>query len=171
VTPESKYRDGRNRKDKMEQIQKSDQAGRPLKPKLKARILVVDDDLPVADVVCKVLMNEGFDVEIASNGKSALDFLREDRQFDLVITDMRMPEMDGLELLREIGYSKDHLPVIVLTGYPTVENGIQSITEGAYDYLAKPFRARGLLEAVQAALASRLGRICEGENENLVFNQ
>jgi DNA-binding NtrC family response regulator len=141
----------------MKQIQLYDKRVRPqpIPYKPKPRILVVDDDLEVAGVLRDILENESFNVEIAGNGRQALKFLKDDQCFDLLITDMRMPEVDGLELLREIYCWNRHLPVIVLTGYPTVRNGIQSIREGAYDYLAKPFETEALLNVVQSALQTR----------------
>jgi CheY-like chemotaxis protein len=117
----------------MIQVRNHDQAvcTEPIIHKSTRRVLVVDNDHYVATVIRDILVYEGFEVQIAESGKEALSFLRGGHDIDLLITDMRMPEVDGLELLREIHFMKGCLPVIVLTGYPTVRNGLQAITEGA----------------------------------------
>lgn len=123
--------------------------------KRKARILVVDDEPEIAAVLRDLLVFAGFDVETAANGKEAIDLLTTARHFDLMITDMKMPEMDGLELLRLAHQLKKTLPVIILTGCPTVANGIHSLEEGACDYVLKPFNTEKLIRAIRGALKSR----------------
>jgi DNA-binding NtrC family response regulator len=123
--------------------------------RLKGRILVVDDEPEIVEVLRDLLMFAGFDVETAENGKRALDLLTTTRQFDLVITDMKMPEMDGLELLRLTHQLNKRVPVVILTGHATVDNGIHSIEEGACDYVLKPFNTEKLMRTVWGALNSR----------------
>ena len=118
----------------------------------RPRILVVDDEPHVTAVVRDILAHEGFEVETAESGRQAVSLLRNGYDIDLLITDMRMPEVDGLELLREVHFWKGHLPVVVLTGYPTVRNRFQTITEGACEHLVMPFEIRALLNAVESAL-------------------
>lgn len=120
--------------------------------KSKAMILVVDDEPQVADTLRDLLEYEGFKVETAENGRQALDRLTSGHRFDLVITDMKMPEMDGLELLKRIQKLRKNLPVIVLTGYATLKNGLQAIKEGVYDYVSKPFSVDLLISVVHQAL-------------------
>jgi DNA-binding NtrC family response regulator len=138
----------------MIQTQIHDQAvsRQPISQKSTRKILVVDDDPHVPTVIRDILVYEGFEVEIAENGRRAVEFLKGGQDIDLIITDMKMPEVDGLELLREIHFWRGHLPVIVLTGYPTVRNGFQAITEGVCEYLAKPFQIKALLNVVKSAL-------------------
>jgi DNA-binding NtrC family response regulator len=123
--------------------------------KSKARILVVDDEPQVAEILRDLLVFAGYDVETAENGKQAIDLLMTPRHFDLVITDMKMPEMDGLELLRLTHRLNKTLPIVILTGCATVDNGIQSLEEGAYDYVLKPFNTEKLILVVRQALKSR----------------
>lgn len=123
--------------------------------KSKARILVVDDEPEIASVIRDLLTFAGFDVETAANGKQAIDLLTTARHFDLMITDMKMPEMDGLELLKMTHQLKKTLPVIILTGCATVDNGIHSLEEGAYDYVLKPFNTEKLMLVVREALKYR----------------
>ena len=118
----------------------------------KSRILVVDDEPDVASTIRAILVHEGFDVETAENGRQALDLLVCGPRFDLVMTDMRMPEMDGLELLRQVRHLRENLPVIVLTGYASEKDGLEALDEGASDYISKPFKAKALMEVVRRAL-------------------
>ena len=127
---------------------------------LKARILVVDDDSQTAETLKDLLMFAGFEVETAGNGKQAIELLTTARHFDLLITDMQMPQMDGLELVRLSHQVREHLPVIVLTGYGTVDNGIHSLEEGACDYILKPFNTEKLLRVVQGVLRNRSWAVC-----------
>jgi DNA-binding NtrC family response regulator len=118
----------------------------------KATILVVDDEPHVAETLRDILMHEGFQVEIVENGREALDRLTGGNRFDLVITDMKMPEMDGLELSRQVQKLSKNLPVIVLTAYATLKNGLQAMREGVYDYISKPFSVNLLMDVVHEAL-------------------
>lgn len=123
--------------------------------KSKVRILVVDDEPEIVHVLRDLLVFAGFEVETARNGKQAMNLLTGRHHFDLMITDMKMPEMDGLELLRLTHQLKKTLPVVILTGWPTVDDGIQSLEEGAYDYVLKPFNTETIMVVVRQALKSR----------------
>jgi len=112
----------------------------------------VDDQPEIARTVRAVLVHDGLEVETAANGREALDLLMRGGHFDLVITDIRMPEMDGLELLRQVRQLRESLPVVVMTGRATLKNRSQAIAEGAFDYISKPFRVRPLLNVVHEAL-------------------
>lgn len=138
----------------MRQIRKDDQGtcSGPITQKSKPRILVVDDNHHVATVIRDILLHEGYEVEIARSGRQALELLKSGKDLDLLITDMRIPEIDGLELLREIHSWRGRLSVIVLTGFPTVKNGIVSFMMGAHEHLAKPFEIKALLRVVESAL-------------------
>lgn len=117
-------------------IQSQDQAVSSLRiaHNPRPRILVVDDEPHVTAVVRDILVCEGLEVKIAQNGRQAVSLLRNGYDIDLLITDMTMPEVEGLELLKEVHFKKGHLPVVILTGYPTVRNRFQAITEEACDF-------------------------------------
>lgn len=115
-------------------------------------ILVVDDDLQVATTIRNILVVEGYDVETAQSGRQAIDLLRNCHHFDLVITDMKMPEVDGLEVVRQAREYERHLPVIVMTGYPALENGLQCLEAGTSDYIVKPLEIRTLVSVVRQSL-------------------
>jgi len=118
-----------------------------------ARILVVDDEPQVTETIRQILVLTGFDVETAENGKQAIERVRTGPELDLVITDMKMPEIDGLEFLKLIRQVRENLPVIILTGHGTLENALDSVGEGAWDYVLKPFRVEKLRAAVLRAIS------------------
>ena len=101
-------------------------------------VLVVDDEPKLCDLLASALSQSGIQVFTASNGLHALKVLECD-DIDLVISDWRMPGMDGPQLLAEIKTRYPQLPVIVMTAYSTVKNAVQSMRNGAFDYIAKPF--------------------------------
>ncbi|MBW2182614.1 MAG: response regulator, partial [Deltaproteobacteria bacterium] len=102
------------------------------------RILVVDDEKKMRHILQLMLEREGFKAEQAENGKVALAMLKEKR-FDLVITDLKMPEMDGMSLLDEARKIDPDFPIMVITAYGTIENAVEAMRKGAIDYITKPF--------------------------------
>lgn len=119
-----------------------------------ARILIVDDEKAIRDGLHKILEAEGYQAELSHNGYSAVEKLQ-DTEFELVITDLKMPGMDGMEVLNAISILQPNVPVIFITGYSTVENAVEVMKIGAFDYLPKPFTPRHLLEKVGKALEHR----------------
>jgi DNA-binding NtrC family response regulator len=110
-------------------------------------ILVVDDEAVIRRGIEKALESKGIRSTLASSGAKALDLLDSDI-FDLALVDIRMPHMDGVQLLKQIRASYPSLRVIMITGYPTIDSAVECIKMGASDYLVKPFR----LEDLEAAL-------------------
>ena len=102
------------------------------------KILIVDDEEGMRRLLDRLLSREGYETVAVGSGGEALRQMRADT-FDLVVTDIKMPEMDGLQLLEEIKAYNPSLPVIVITAYGTVENAVQALRAGAYDYITKPF--------------------------------
>ena len=117
-------------------------------------VLVVDDEPKLCDLLSSALSQNDVHVFTASNGVQALTIL-EQEDIDLVISDWRMPGMDGPQLLAEVKQRYSHLPVIVMTAYSTVKNAVQSMRNGAYDYIAKPFDIDELDITVHKALQFR----------------
>ncbi|KWT85144.1 sigma-54-dependent Fis family transcriptional regulator [Candidatus Magnetominusculus xianensis] len=101
-------------------------------------ILVVDDDPQMRDALKEAIQRLGFEATVAENGQDGLAKMA-NTPFALIITDMKMPRMDGLAFLKEVRRRVGNLPVLVITGYGTVENAVDSMKEGATDYLMKPF--------------------------------
>lgn len=117
-------------------------------------LLVVDDEPKLCDLLTSALSQDGIQVFTAGNGLHALKVL-EQEEIDLVISDWRMPGMDGPQLLGEIKQRYPQVPVIVMTAYSTVKNAVQSMRNGAYDYIAKPFDIDELDITVSKALQFR----------------
>ncbi|MFT7692265.1 MAG: DNA-binding NtrC family response regulator [Candidatus Latescibacterota bacterium] len=104
-----------------------------------AHILIVDDDEKMQALLQKVLVREGYETTLANNGEEALNSINE-HNFDIVISDIRMPNMDGLTLLREIQEKESEITVIMMTAFGSVDSAVEAMKQGAYDYISKPFK-------------------------------
>jgi len=124
---------------------------RPLATGERPRILVVDDEASIRDLLSKTLALAEYDVDVAPDGRSALDRLRL-YPYDLLIADLKMPGMDGLTVIREAKRYKSDLPVIIITGYSTESSAIEAVNLGVAGYLTKPFRVPQVLAAAARAL-------------------
>jgi two-component system response regulator AtoC len=116
-------------------------------------VLVVDDEVNLRKVLAALLRREGFDVLTAGDGEEALALLRSTR-VDVVLSDLRMPKLDGMSLLRRVLAEHEDVPVILLTAHGTVDNAVEAIKLGAFDYLTKPFDKDELRLVVRKALAT-----------------
>jgi len=129
----------------------------------KPTILVVEDDRTQREIIADILTQQAYAVQAVASAEDALDLLRND-SFDLMLTDMRMPEMDGVELLRSAKRLRPEMAAVVMTAYATVKTAVNAMKEGALDYLSKPFDKEELLVVVEKALEQRVLRI---ENQQL----
>lgn len=120
----------------------------------RAKILVVDDEQSNIEVMEKILSKEAYAVVTAKQASIALNTLRR-QKFDLVVTDLRMPGVSGLELLRAIRKEDTSIPVILLTAYGTVEDAVEAMKLGAVDFLSKPIKREVLLKAIQDTLGRK----------------
>jgi two-component system, OmpR family, response regulator len=118
------------------------------------RILIVDDEDDFRDAIIKRLRARKVDIEGANSGLKALEMLNE-KDFDVVVLDVKMPGMDGIETLREIKLKKPLVEVIMLTGHASVESGIQGMQLGAFDYVMKPVALDDLMDKVRQAYERR----------------
>ncbi len=118
---------------------------------MKPRILIAEDDKVQRHVIADILASAGYAVEDAASAQEAVEAVRNE-VFDLLLTDMRMPGMDGLELLRQAKRLRFEMEVVVMTAYATVETAVTAMKEGAVDYLAKPFDKDELLVVVAKAV-------------------
>jgi len=116
-----------------------------------ARILVVDDDKELADGLVESLSNLGYLAAAAYGGREALTRF-EQGAFQLVITDLKMPDMDGMELLEAVKARDKQAVVIVITGYGTIESAVKAIRNGAYDFITKPIKMEELEVIIDRAL-------------------
>jgi len=119
----------------------------------RQRVLVVDDEASIRDLLSKTLALAEYDVDTAPDGNSALDRMRQ-FNYDLLIADLKMPGMDGLALIRQAKRIKADLPVIIITGFSTESSAIEAVNLGVAGYLTKPFRVPQVLAAASKALGA-----------------
>ncbi len=117
----------------------------------RSRVLVIDDERIVVDSVRRILSAEGFDTEGALSAPEGLSRALSE-EWDLVMTDIRMPEIGGMRILRDIKRERPRLPVLIITGYATVQSAVGAMKLGAADYVEKPFTPELLAGAVKEAL-------------------
>jgi len=129
------------------------------------RILVVDDERAVRDSLRRALELEGYEIELAGDGREALCRLGGDAQPDAIILDVLMPGLDGLEVCKRIRATGNAVPVLMLTARDAVENRVEGLDAGADDYVTKPFALEELLARVRALIR----RSTDGSDEKLRF--
>jgi excisionase family DNA binding protein len=126
-------------------------AARPATGAGRPRVLVVDDEASIRDLLAKTLALAEYDVDVAPDGRAALERMRM-YPYDLLIADLKMPGMDGLTVIREAKRYKADLPVIIITGFSTESSAIEAVNLGVAGYLTKPFRVPQVLSAAAKAL-------------------
>ena len=119
----------------------------------KARILVIDDD-PIVQRSCERILEQDYDVQVAGNGQDGLAALAAE-SFHLVLLDLKLPDTNGVDILRQAPDRFPDTPVIIITGYPSIKSAVEAIKIGAFDYIAKPFEPDALEAAVEKALRQR----------------
>lgn len=129
------------------------------------RLLIIDDEVGFVDVLAKRISKRSFDVHKAYSGTDALRIIR-DHRFDVALLDLKMEDMDGIEVLRIIKRMAPHLPVIMLTGHGCQEAAKEGMDAGAFDYLTKPCEFGELMEKIQQAIQSAGG--CRGRHSRTV---
>ncbi len=126
----------------------------PVEPRIWPQILIMEDEMSVAKGLELVLSDEGYTVDLAMTGRSALDNFSQ-KAFDLLIADLRLPDIDGMEVIKKVKNSRPDTEVIVVTGYSTVSSAVEAMKLGATDYLSKPFTDDELMSAVRVALQEK----------------
>ena len=126
----------------------SEREGNPCEQR---HILVVDDEAVIREGMRRILENDGYRVELSASGGVAIEKIKEGG-FAVVITDLKMPGMDGIEVLKTIKVIQPDLPVIIITGYVTIDTAEEAMKNGAFDYLAKPFTPEQISEKVRKAV-------------------
>lgn len=116
----------------------------------KRRILVVDDEITVCKSIRQAILSDEYEVDMALSGEEALK-KDGDKPYDLVITDLMMPGISGLDLLKSLREARSEVNVIMVTGYPTIKTAVESVKMGAFDYLPKPFTPADLRGLVSRA--------------------
>ena len=121
----------------------------------RATVLLVDDEIPFVETMTKRLTKRGINVVAAFSGQEALGQLERTADIDIVVLDIRMPGMNGLETLAEIKRNRPLVEVIILTGHSTMETAIRGMRLGAFDYLTKPCELEALIQKIQEAIEQR----------------
>jgi putative nucleotidyltransferase with HDIG domain len=131
----------------------------------ETHIVIVDDEKSICDIVGQYLRMKGYKVTCFSNAEQTVDFIK-NNSVDLVLSDIKMPGMSGVELLKWIREYNHTLPVIMTTGFPTLDTAIEALKFGAFDYLTKPFHLEEIAEKIRRALINK-----QLEEENLLFSK
>jgi two-component system response regulator AtoC len=118
---------------------------------MEKKILIVDDEFNSRTLLAQLFQEDGYSADTAENGKTALEALKS-TPFDILITDIRMPVMDGIELFHRAKEMYPHMPVILFTAYGTIEAAVKALKEGVFHYLEKPVNFDLLNHTVQQAL-------------------
>ena len=116
----------------------------------KFKILIADDDKEIRSLLYEILSDEGYDVNTASDGLEAIELIQK-KDFDIILTDLVMPNIDGLEVLKASRSKNENTLVIIITGFATMESTIEATKSGAYDYITKPFLIEEIRLLVQRA--------------------
>ena len=132
----------------------------------RIRILIVDDEVKFLESIAKRLELRGLDVTTASNGEQALEIARKER-FDLALLDLKMPGVDGREVLKVLKEEHRFLEVIILTGHGSVDSAVECTKLGAFDYLPKPYELDNLLDVLNEAYQARLRNKFESDQDRL----
>jgi len=147
----------------------------PLNNKDKLNILIAEDEQEIADLLVELLSQEDRAIYIVHDGQQAIEMLKKE-SFDLLITDLMMPKVDGMKVLHIAKHLYPQILIIIITGYASLETAIQAVKEGAYDYLRKPFKLEELKISVDNAceriylmkenrlLLKQLKKACEKKN-------
>ncbi len=117
-------------------------------------ILIVDDEAEVLELLSELVEKLGYSPLTASNAHEALDII-DHKNVDVVLSDLVMPEMDGIELLKRVKARKSDIPFLVITGYPSIETAVETIKKGAYDYLPKPFQIDDVAVKINRAVEKK----------------
>lgn len=120
----------------------------------KKTILVVDDDKSILRTFTRILQKSGYNIETAETGKEAIE-KTENHHYDLALVDIRLPDMDGTDLLAKLKKQLQHTVKIMITGFPSLETGVKALDEGADAYLVKPVKPQELLILLEEKLKNR----------------
>jgi len=134
----------------------------------KKKVLAIDDERIVLDSISKILKEENFAVEVSLRGREGLEWATQ-KDYDIVLTDLRMPDIGGMRILRDVKRAKPAIPVVMITGFGTVKSAVQAMKLGATEYLEKPFSPDELVKTVNSAL--HIAVIREPEEQGLIHKE
>ena len=119
-----------------------------------SKILVIDDQRSIRKTLKEILEYEGNEVVLAENGPEGLQFIDDDK-FDIILCDIKMPEMDGIEVLQKIVEKGQDIPVIMISGHGNIDTAVDAIKKGAYDFIEKPLDLNRLLVTIRNAIEKK----------------
>ena len=122
---------------------------------MKEKVLLVDDEDEFVETLAERMRTRGMEVSTSNSGANALQLVDEE-DFDVVVLDLKMPGIDGLEALKRIKHRRPDIQVVLLTGYASVANGVEAIKEGALEFLEKPVDLASLTDAIHKAKATKM---------------
>lgn len=122
---------------------------------MNEKVLLVDDEEEFVETLAERMRTRGMDVSTSNSGANALQLV-DDEDFDVVVLDLKMPGVDGIEALKRIKCRRPDIQVVLLTGHATVEKGVEAIKEGALEFLEKPVDLRSLTDAIDKARATKM---------------
>lgn len=132
----------------------------------KIKLLVVDDEVQFLDSICKRLELRGFDVKKATNGNEAIELARNNK-FDIAIVDLKMPGLDGKQVLEILKAEHKFIEVIILTGHGSLDSAVECTKLGAFDYLPKPYELEDLIAKLKEAYKARLEKKFQQDKEKM----
>jgi len=118
-------------------------------------ILVVDDELLIRDLLYDFFEGQGWSISVADNGEKALEILNT-KEVDILLADIKMPDMDGMELTAEVRKSHPEIPVVLMTGYPSVDSAVAALRQKVADYIIKPFNINQLFKVIESQVKAKL---------------
>ncbi len=119
------------------------------------KILIVEDDVPFGTMLKTFLSKRGYEAALCFSGGDALKLIA-NSEFNLVLTDVRLPDYDGLEILKDVKSNNPSTQVIVMTSYAEISMAVQAMKDGAFDYVSKPFRPESILQTIENALNTEI---------------
>ena len=130
----------------------------------KGSILIVEDDANIRESLSKILQQEGYDTDVAENGGEAIQKSR-NKFYDLALLDIKLPDMEGTQLLAKLNETMPKMVKIMVTGYPSIENAMEALNQGADAYVTKPVKPAKLLALIKEKLEE------QRQNENVTENK
>lgn len=118
------------------------------------KILVVDDELLIRDLLYDFFTTNEWEISIAEDGQKAIDYLK-NQDYDIVLTDLKMPDMNGMDLTSRIRNLHGDLPVVIMTGYPSLDSALEALRHKVDDYIIKPFNVNQLYKVVKKVVDER----------------
>lgn len=119
---------------------------------VKKKILICDDELGIRESL-NLILQEDYELAFCNNGAECLEYLTAGQKFDLILLDIKMPKVSGLDILKQIKEKNSDAKVIIITGYKSVETASETVKAGAVDYIVKPFSSKDIIKSVERNLA------------------